>query len=76
MYVYQIHILLPCPLLYIYSIHICGPYYPRRTKELKERRQPQRGIRTALGTRRGCEAEERYVLAYAFINSDLIRTPH
>ena len=23
MYVYQIHILLPCPLLYIYSIYLC-----------------------------------------------------
>ena len=41
------------------------------TTQEKERHQPQRGVRTGLATRRGCEAEERYVLAYAFLNSEL-----
>ena len=46
--------------------------YSGRTEDQKERRQPQRGIRTALATRRGCEAQERYVLAYPLLNSDRI----
>ena len=52
-------------------------YYPRRTKEQKERCQQQRGIRTASATSRGYKAEEMYVLAYTFLtlNSDLILPP-